>query len=528
MVNDFDFLHRQLEDKFQNEFEFKSKTPQIYLVEDDVVLGKTLQKFLEKKLLAEIHLFHSPTQCLLALDEQKRQQEQKGATPVTFCLITDISFEVGGADGLLLIDLLKEKGHNFVSIVMTGFASIETAITATKKGVFHYLTKPFELDVLAELTQKAFKKIGHEFEFFEPLRAQASAQVEVQSSDEPSSAVITSAFKIEPPRDEDMFCGMIGRSKLMKNVFERIKKVAASDSTVLITGPSGTGKELVSNALHHLSQRSAGPKVSVNCGAIPSELLESELFGHVKGAFTGAISNRKGRFELADKGSIFLDEIGDMPLLLQVKLLRVLQGREIEAVGSTQTTPIDVRIITATHRDLEKAVEDGNFREDLYYRLNVIPIKVPALAERREDIPLLISYFLSRFVSADGRNNLEFDAEALELLMTYEWPGNVRELENLMERLVILRGGSRISAKDLPAKFFRSSPHQMMNYESLVNLPDVGLDLKKTLSDIEDALIMQALDRTSGNKNQASKLLHMNRTTLIEKMKKKGLLTSLN
>lgn len=524
MVNDFDFLHRQLEDKFQNDFEFKSKTPQIYLVEDDVTLGKTIQKFLEKKLLAEIHLFHSPTQCLLALDEQKRQQELKGANAIPFCLITDISFEVGGADGLLLIDLLKEKGHTFVSIVMTGFASIETAITATKKGVFHYLTKPFELDVLAELTQKAFKKIGHEFEFFEPLKAQPKVEVV-----EPSGpAVITSAFRIEPPRDEDMFCGMIGRSKLMKNVFERIKKVAASDSTVLITGPSGTGKELVSNALHHLSQRSSGPKISVNCGAIPSELLESELFGHVKGAFTGAISNRKGRFELADRGTIFLDEIGDMPLLLQVKLLRVLQGREIEPVGSTETTNIDVRIITATHRDLEKAVEDGNFREDLYYRLNVIPIKVPALAERREDIPLLISYFLSRFVSADGRNNLEFDDEALELLMTYEWPGNVRELENLMERLVILRGGSRISAKDLPAKFFRSSPHQMMNYESLVNLPDMGLDLKKTLSEIEDALIMQALDRTSGNKNQASKLLHMNRTTLIEKMKKKGLLTTLN
>jgi DNA-binding NtrC family response regulator len=213
-----------------------------------------------------------------------------------------------------------------------------------------------------------------------------------------------------------------------------------------------------------------------------------------------------------------------MPLLLQVKLLRVLQGREIEQVGSTETTPVDVRIITATHRNLEKAVEEGHFREDLYYRLNVIPINIPALKERREDIPLLVSYFLSRFVSADGRNNLDFDQDAIELLLAYDWPGNVRELENLIERLVILKGGSEIKAKDLPAKFFANSPHQLTNYESLISLPNDGLDLKETLSNIEDSLIAQALERTSGNKNQASKLLQMNRTTLIEKMKKKGLI----
>ena len=292
----------------------------------------------------------------------------------------------------------------------------------------------------------------------------------------------------------------------------------------MINGPSGTGKELVATAIHRLSERKQNDFVGVNCGAIPGELLESELFGHVKGAFTGAISDRKGRFEIANRGTIFLDEIGDMPLLLQVKLLRVLQNREIERVGGTGTTPIDVRIITATHRDLDKAVEENNFREDLYYRLNVIPVTLPALCERRDDIPLLISYFLSRFVSADGRNNIDFSDDVLEVLLSYDWPGNVRELENLIERLVILRGGNTVKISDLPAKFLHHRPDKHLAYQELISLPENGLDLKKTLSQIEDSLIVQALKHTSGNKNQASKLLHMNRTTLIEKMKKKGLM----
>lgn len=339
-----------------------------------------------------------------------------------------------------------------------------------------------------------------------------------------TTATVSGKYKIEAPGPDDVFCGMVGRSKQMKQVFERIKKVAASDSTVFVSGPSGTGKELVANALHNLSARKSHNMVSVNCGAIPSELLESELFGHEKGSFTGAISARKGRFELAHRGSIFLDEIGDMPLLLQVKILRVLQNRVIERVGSTETTEIDVRIITATHRNLEDAVAEGNFREDLYYRLNVIPIKIPALKERREDIPLLISYFLSKFVSADLRNNIEFDDEALDLLISYDWPGNVRELENLIERLVILKGGSLIKVSDLPAKFMKVVPQDVESYKELITLPGSGVDLKQLLSDIEDSLINQALDVTGGNKNQASKLLSMNRTTLIEKMKKKGFL----
>jgi DNA-binding NtrC family response regulator len=500
-LNEFQFLHDSYDSEDNN-----SKLPELYLVEDDLIFGKTLKKFLEKKLSLTVNYYSDPSSAIAAIDEK--------ASPDQFLLITDISFDDGGADGLLLIDLLKDKGHKFIPIVMTGFASIETAITATKKGVYHYLTKPFELDVLTDLVIKAcVSKLGLKEEDFK-----SSPRVTANTP-----KVKNETFKIESPTEEDMFCGMIGRSPKMKQVFERIQKVAESGSTVFINGPSGTGKELIASAIHTLSLRKSNNMVSVNCGAIPGELLESELFGHEKGAFTGAISSRKGRFELADKGSIFLDEIGDMPLLLQVKLLRVLQARVIERVGSTSTTPVDVRIITATHRDLDKHVEEGNFREDLYYRLNVIPIKVPSLCERREDIPLLISYFLSRFVSADGRNNIEFDDEALELLLSYDWPGNVRELENLMERLVILRGGSVIRATDLPIKLLECAPSYMKSYDSLITLPDSGIDLKQTLSNIEDSLILQALEQTSGNKNQASKLLSMNRTTLIEKMKKKQL-----
>lgn len=524
-MNDFQYLHTSYEQvQVKSGLNNQTKIPDVYLVEDDHVLGVTIKKYLEKKLGLTVHFFLSPNECLLELDKKIKSETVVNQSP--FCLITDISFEAGGSDGLLLVDLLKERGHHFVSIVMTGFASIETAINATKKGVFHYLTKPFELEILCDLVTKAFiKKLNVPASAFSELESnQSTLKSNISLSQNGASHLFQSKFKIEAPTADDIFCGMVGRSKSMKLVFERIRKVAASDSTVFISGPSGTGKELVANALHHLSTRRTHNMVSVNCGAIPSELLESELFGHEKGAFTGAISSRKGRFEMAHRGSIFLDEIGDMPLLLQVKLLRVLQNRVIERVGSTETTEIDVRIITATHRNLEESVSEGNFREDLYYRLNVIPIKIPALHERREDIPLMISYFLSKFVSADGRNNIEFDDETLELLIGYDWPGNVRELENLIERLVILKGGNQIKSSDLPAKFLKTAPQSVESYKNIISLPSDGVDLKQVLSDIEDSLINQALEITGGNKNQASKLLTMNRTTLIEKMKKKGFL----
>lgn len=513
-MDDINFLHNSYESKINfpeidtdiDEMEQFGLNPRIFIVEDDKVLGLSIKKYLMKTLNCEVELFTNSMDCLAKLMSSPAKNKP-------FCLITDISLEQG-ADGLLLIDNLKEKGFNFVSIVMTGFASIETAISATKKGVYHYLTKPFDLENLQKLVIEAIsKKLGISL-------SRLKSDLETVSR---SGSKVISNIKIEKPAEEDIFCMMIGRSKIMKDVFERIQKVALTESTVLITGPSGTGKELVAHAIHELSARANRTKVSVNCGAIPRDLLESELFGHVKGSFTGAISNRKGRFELSDKGSIFLDEIGDMPHILQVKLLRVLQNRTIEPVGSTDTVKIDTRVIAATHRDLEKMVGEGKFREDLFYRLNVIPIKIPALKERREDIPLLISYFVERFSSADRSNEITFSDKTLEMLLSYDWPGNVRELENIIERLVILRGGNEILPEDLPAKIFRHNPLATDHYKHIFELPEEGVDLKRVLSDIEDSLILQALGLTKGNKNQASKLLSLNRTTLIEKMKKKAL-----
>lgn len=512
-MNDINFLHESYEEpeiiennKDKDNLEKFGLRPKIYVVEDDKILGLSIKKYLKSSLDCDVSLFTSSIDCLAQLLSQTDKSEP-------FCLITDISLEQG-ADGLLLIDNLKEKGFNFVSIAMTGFASIENAIAATKKGVFHYLTKPFELDNLKKLVIEGISKtLGIEISSY-----QGAAQSVIKKNRK-----ILKNVKIEDPQESDIFCSMIGRSKAMKDVFERISKVALTDSTVLITGPSGTGKELVAHAIHVLSERSQAPKVSVNCGAIPEDLLESELFGHIKGSFTGAISNRQGRFQAADLGSIFLDEIGDMPLHLQVKLLRVLQNKTIEPVGSSEAISINTRVIAATHRDLEVLSNEGKFREDLFYRLNVIPIKIPALKERREDIPLLISFFVNRFVSADRSNAIHFSDETLELLISYDWPGNVRELENLIERLVILRGGSKIVPEDLPAKIFRHNPLATDHYKHIFELPEEGVDMKKVLSDIEDSLIIQALSFTGGNKNQASKLLSLNRTTLIEKMKKKSL-----
>ncbi len=502
-MDDMNFLHQSFDGSLLTNF------PPIIIVEDDKLLGLSIKKYLEQTLKLKVLLFSSSEDCLNYFSNEHIKENP-------FCLVTDISLEQG-SDGLLLIDILKDRGFEFVSIAMTGFASVETAIAATKKGVFHYLTKPFELENLKKLIIQALQtKLSTVF----PKEIVSEGEGIFGNSERTR---LPSKLRIERPTVEDSFEGMIGRSKAMKDVFERISRVAKTDSTILIMGPSGTGKELVASAIHRLSGRSQKNRVSVNCGAIPGELLESELFGHVKGAFTGAISNRKGRFEMAHGGTIFLDEIGDMPQLLQVKLLRVLQERQIEPVGSSESVDIDVRVIAATHRDLEKAVQEGKFREDLFYRLNVIPIKMPALKDRREDIPLLISHFLDRFVSADRSNEISFAPLTMDLLMGFDWPGNVRELENVIERLVILRGGNEILPEDLPAKIFRSNPLATNQYKTLFELPEVGVDLKQILSDIEDSLIRQAMNRTQGNKNQASKLLALNRTTLIEKMKKKNL-----
>jgi len=325
---------------------------------------------------------------------------------------------------------------------------------------------------------------------------------------------------------------LVGESLAIQDIFKTVEKVAQTDSTVLITGESGTGKELVARAIHENSQRREKPLVIVNCGAIPAELLEAELFGHMKGAFTGATQNRIGRFEMAHGGTLFLDEVGELPLHLQVKLLRVLQTRQFEPVGSSKTIEVDVRIIAATNRDLEDAARKREFREDLYYRLNVIPVKIPALRDRKSDIPLLINHFVLQFNQLTGHSVEAPSGQILDALMAYDWPGNVRELENLMERLVILKGQGTVDLGDLPHRIFQkfaegqpAGTGAMSEWEfPRMVLPNNGLDLKAVVDAFENHLIDQALARTNNNKNRASELLMMNRTTLVEKLRKRGMI----
>lgn len=333
------------------------------------------------------------------------------------------------------------------------------------------------------------------------------------------------------------FSGMIGRSPQMCELFNLIECVAEEgDSTVLIQGESGTGKELIARAIHDNSPRKSGNFVPVNCAAIPDELLESELFGYVKGAFTGAQNSKIGRVQYADGGTLFLDEIGDMKPILQAKLLRVLQEREVEQVGGVKPTKVDVRVIAATHQNLDELVAEGKFREDLYYRLAVIPLEAPALRERREDIPLLIDRFINVFCRRKGDTPPRFEEASLRSLTAYDWPGNVRELENLIQRLVILHRGKAIGLNELPAKYRCedlpvSAPVAVATEASSASTPappaaewgEDGLDFNMLISDFEDQLIMHALTRSGGNKKEAAKLLNLKRTTLIEKIKKKQL-----
>jgi transcriptional regulator with GAF, ATPase, and Fis domain len=332
--------------------------------------------------------------------------------------------------------------------------------------------------------------------------------------------------------------GIIGKSPALTSVFSVLSKVAPTDSTVLVTGESGTGKELLVRALHANSRRHSKPFVPVNCGAIPRELLESELFGHEKGAFTHAIRNRAGRFELADGGTIFLDEIGDMDLSLQVKILRVLQEKEFERVGGSRTIKTDVRVVAATNRDLEVEVAAGRFREDLFYRLNVIPLHLPPLRERGEDILLLADAFMQRFCALKGRKLLGMRQETKDLFLRYCWPGNVRELENFMERLSILCDSDVIQPEDLPKKIWEGAGQTCPQPETLharppgfvwpavSDLKDRGMGLKEFLDEIEERLLTEALGMAEGVKNQAAEILGIKRTTLIEKLKKKNMLGS--
>lgn len=394
------------------------------------------------------------------------------------------------------ITALRSANPDLV-IIVYGPPSDASTLPAHTDRLF-FLSSPINLDELESLVMRA-----HEYQALKPQE---------NSSTDTYPHFLCSTI--------------IGTSRQMMSLFELIEKVAESSATVLIHGESGTGKELAAKAIHQLSSRSSQNFVPVNCAAIPDELLESELFGHVKGAFTGAHSNRIGRFEMADRGTMFLDEIGDMKPNLQVKLLRVLQSKEFEAVGSTKSQKVDVRIIAATNQNLEEMVAAKDFREDLFYRLSVIPINIPALRERRSDIPILINHFLGRFNLDKKRLVKGFSRDALDILCNYDWPGNVRELENLVERLVILKESGLITPDDLPEKYLsgRSLTRAVAPASHADDqLPAGGVCLNSAVEEFENRLISQALHQTGGNKKEAAELLNLKRTTLIEKLKKKNL-----
>lgn len=402
-----------------------------------------------------------------------------------------IDLVMPGQGGIELVRALKYRDADVAAIVMTGFGTITTAVDAMKEGAFHYLTKPFELEDIRQLLATALKHRS---------LAQDNRTLRRQ---------LTKKYQ---------FANMIGQSPAMQDVFELIRKVADTDSTALLLGESGTGKELVARALHYNSHRAERPLITVNCGAIPAELLEAELFGYVRGAFTGAVCTRPGKFEAAHGGTIFLDEIGELPSTLQVKLLRVIQERKFERIGSTRTEEVDVRIVAATNRDLEADVRAGKFREDLYYRLNVIPMQMPALRERAGDVALLAHFFLDKYSRENGRTFKGFAPDAMQAMEHHPWPGNVRELENVVERMVVLKSGGTIEAVDLPPLFHESAvePFQAPR----VDIPEAGLSLKDAVTDFENGLIRRALQKSGGNKNKAAGLLKLNRTTLVEKIKK--------
>lgn len=460
--------------------------PRILIVDDESSIRTALFRYLERK----------GAQVLTAVSRDEAIKLARADQKLDLALI-DLLLPDGS--GIQLMQELRQIHPLIQSIILTGHGDVDSAVEATKKGAFHFLTKPFNIEELGSLVDRAL------------------SQNRLQHENQILKTQLHTKYKFED---------IIGRSPEITHVLELIERVADSDSTVLITGESGTGKELVARAIHHNSPRADRLLVPVNCGAIPRDLLESELFGHVKGAFTGAIANRMGRFEAANGGTIFLDEIGEMSPALQVKLLRVIQERRFEPVGSTKTVEVDVRIVAATNIDLEQAVADGRFREDLFYRLNVIPIHIPPLRDRISDLPYLLHHFISHFNQSKGRNLSGISPESLELLTKYAWPGNVRELENLIERISILKGQGLIEVSDLPDKIRRS--HQPLGLVAEnSDLPDNGLDFNSAVDNFENALILQALEKTGWNRNRAAQLLRLNRTTLVEKIKKKGLRPSL-
>ncbi len=404
-------------------------------------------------------------------------------------VITDL--RMPKADGMAVLKAVKSSSPETVVLVITAFATADSAVDAMKQGAYDYLTKPFQVDEVQLIIRNALEKRRLSAENILLKREMAS-----QSS----------------------FAQIIGQSEAIQKVFDVVRKVADAKSNVLIFGESGTGKELVARAIHYNSARSPMPFVAVNCSAVPETLLESELFGHMKGSFTGAMANKAGLFEVANGGTIFLDEIGDTTPTIQVKLLRVIQEREFRRVGGTQDVKVDVRIVAATNKDLEKAVADGSFREDLYYRLDVIPIRLPPLRLRTGDIPLLVKHFLEKFSQESGKPAPVLTSEAMHVLLGHEWRGNVRELENLIERVVAFSVGAPVSDDDIRGWLHRVVAPQQQGVPT--DLPEDGLDLEGLINGIEKDLLLQALERAKWVKKKAARLLRLNTRSFRYRLEK--------
>lgn len=439
----------------------------ILIVDDE----KDTREFMARALSADYNV-------VTAADAEGALRELDAHADIVL-MLSDI--RMPGIDGMQLLKVAKKTHPKLACILLTAFGSVDQAVAAVKDGADDFIMKPVDLDVLDQHVAKVLKTVTLESEVAQ-LRTQLNEKYGLET--------------------------MVGSSEPMQKIFERIRRVAPTQATVLIQGPNGTGKELVAHALHNLSTRASGPFIAVNCGAIPENLIESELFGHEKGAFTGAVAQHIGSFEAANHGTIFLDEVGDLPLPMQVKLLRALENRSFQRVGGTETIKVDIRIIAATNRDLRAAIADKQFREDLYYRLNVVDLHLPALKDRPGDIPLLVVKFIKELAAANESPVTNVTPAAMKLLESYSWPGNVRELRNAVERMIVLATGPQLDVADVPEQMQPTSG------------TSVTLDASGTLDETEKAKILAVLRDNRGNRSEAARVLGISRRTLYRKLDK--------
>ncbi len=459
--------------------------PSVLVLEDDIDLTSALQDYLQDE--------------GWQVDSASTAGEARSKLSENVFDLVLADYLLPDADGLTVFEEIESRSPMTKVMMMTGVKDMEVAALAFKKGAADLIPKPFKVNDLGRRIDQLMEEKRRMLDDMEG----------------------SSRHSFRKPRN------IVGESPAMRKVFRLVELVSGRSATVLITGESGTGKELVARAIHNRSPRARSPFVAINCGAIPENLLEDELFGHVRGAYTDARQSRIGKFEQANGGTLLLDEIGTMPMNLQIKLLRVLEEREFQRLGSNQTVRVDVRIIAATNTELREKVKKGEFRDDLFYRLNVVPIQLPSLRERKEDIPLLVNHFLKIIAQEDNQPVQKIDTAALKLLMTHSWPGNVRELRNVLELGCVLSGDRNLlEGKDFPSLIGEGlgadgQPDLLQNY---LQLPTEGIDLNQVVSELEKNLICQSLKRTQGNKGKAARLLNLKRTTLVEKLRRMNLL----